>query len=47
MVNCGGTCVEQRESESETDDGTWTWEDGAAARDATLSAMASVFPEVL
>ncbi len=46
MVNCGGSCVECRDSQPDCDDGTWTWEDGSAARDATLYAMAHVFPQV-
>lgn len=49
MINCGGTSVERRDPEldDDDDDGTWTWEDGSAARDAMLSAMAQVFPEVI
>ncbi|KAH9531159.1 hypothetical protein CY35_19G022500 [Sphagnum magellanicum] len=46
MVNCGGSCVECRDSQPDCDDGTWTWEDGSAARDATLYAMAHVFPQL-
>lgn len=47
MINCGGAVVEQRDSRPDYDDGTWTWQDGSAARDATISAMLRVFPEVL
>lgn len=47
MVNCGGTSVERRDPALNDDDGTWTWEDGSAARDASLSAMAQVFSEVI
>ncbi|KAG0563403.1 hypothetical protein KC19_8G028100 [Ceratodon purpureus] len=46
MVNCGGTIVEQRDSSPDYDDGTWTWKDGSAARDATISAIGRAFPEV-
>lgn len=46
MINCGGTCVERRDSTPDYDDGTWTWEDGSAARDATISALVRVFPEL-
>lgn len=46
MVNCGGTIVEQRDLSPDYDDGTWTWKDGSAARDATISALGRVFPEV-
>jgi hypothetical protein len=38
--------VEQRDSSPDSDDGTWTWKDGSAARDATISALGRVFPEV-
>ncbi|KAH7442371.1 hypothetical protein KP509_03G085400 [Ceratopteris richardii] len=45
MINCGGICVEKSDSLSEVDDGTWTWEDGGYAKEATLRAIAEVFPE--
>lgn len=38
--------MEQRDSSPDYDDGTWTWKDGSAARDATISAIRRVFPEV-
>lgn len=44
MVNCGGACVEKSDSKSDVENGTWTWEDGAASKDATLAAMALSFP---
>lgn len=46
MINCGGTCVEKSDSMSELDDGTWTWEDGGYAKEATLRAMVKAFPQV-
>ncbi|KAL3677346.1 hypothetical protein R1sor_027294 [Riccia sorocarpa] len=47
MVNCGGACVEKSDSKADVDNGTWTWEDGAARKEATLSAMAVAFPNQL
>ena len=38
--------MEQRDSSPDSEDGTWTWKDGSAARDATISALGRVFPEV-
>jgi hypothetical protein len=46
MVNCGGICVEKRDPKSQVDDGTWTWEDGGYAKEATLKSMSQVFPQV-
>ncbi|CAM6091108.1 unnamed protein product [Calypogeia fissa] len=43
MVNCGGICVEKGDAKTNLDDGTWTWEDGGATKDATLLAMAAAF----
>lgn len=47
MINCGGMCVEKSDSMSELDDGTWTWEDGGYAKEATLRALVKAFPETL
>ncbi|KAL2612309.1 hypothetical protein R1flu_024001 [Riccia fluitans] len=47
MVNCGGACVEKSDNKVDVDNGTWTWEDGAARKDATLEAMAVAFPDQL
>ncbi|KAI5063338.1 hypothetical protein GOP47_0021885 [Adiantum capillus-veneris] len=47
MINCGGICVEKSDSMSELDDGTWTWEDGGYAKEATLRAMVKAFPQTL
>lgn len=43
LVNCGGICVEKGDPKTNLDDGTWTWEDGGATKDATLLAMAAAF----
>ncbi|MCO5561462.1 hypothetical protein L7F22_015083 [Adiantum nelumboides] len=47
MINCGGICVEKSDSMLELDDGTWTWEDGGYAKEATLRAMVKVSPQTL
>eukprot|EP00252_Welwitschia_mirabilis_P013754 TRINITY_DN3029_c0_g1_i2.p1 TRINITY_DN3029_c0_g1~~TRINITY_DN3029_c0_g1_i2.p1 ORF type:complete len:292 (-),score=58.28 TRINITY_DN3029_c0_g1_i2:131-1006(-) len=44
MVNCGGACVESRDSTGEIEIGTWTWQDGMDVKDATVEALSIAFP---
>lgn len=47
MINCGGICVEKSDPMLELDNGTWTWEDGGYAKEATLTAIVEAFPQTL